>query len=43
LKEAIRQTCRELTEIGTWPGQSVDHFTGGSGQATAPVARRARP
>jgi LysR family nitrogen assimilation transcriptional regulator len=43
LKEAIRQTCRELTEIGTWPGQSVDHCTGGSGQATAPVARRARP
>ncbi|MFI5001084.1 MAG: LysR substrate-binding domain-containing protein, partial [Reyranellales bacterium] len=28
LKEAIRQTCRELIEMGTWPGQSVDHPPG---------------
>lgn len=28
LKEAIRQSCRELIEMGTWPGQSVDHPPG---------------
>lgn len=33
LKEAIRQTCRELIQMGAWPGRSVDHPVGAHGKS----------